>query len=94
MSSIIYKQPVTEEQQKAVVQAAENKANFDEIKQELKNKTNQLANDDIEIVGLLSRCRKSVEDGDIQEAYDIIQMAKKRYPDNLRIEAFAWNYLR
>ena len=47
--SIIYKQPVTEEQQKAVVQAQEQKIALDEIRASIKSEANTRSNDDIEI---------------------------------------------
>ncbi|MBQ1926732.1 MAG: hypothetical protein II180_11515, partial [Proteobacteria bacterium] len=49
---------------------------------------------DAKIVKLLATCRKYIDDGDIQEAYDRIEAARKKEPDNLRLEAFAWNYFR
>ena len=50
--------------------------------------------EDEDIVKLLATCRQYLNDGDMQEAYEVIQRAKKTYRDNLRIEAFEWNYLR
>lgn len=45
--SIIYKTPVSEEQQKAVVQAQQNKIELDQIRASIKNESTTRANDDI-----------------------------------------------
>lgn len=55
--SIIYRTPVTEEQQKAVVTAQQNKVALDEIRAAIKTESNTRANDDIEINRNISALR-------------------------------------
>ena len=49
--------------------------------------------EDTAAIKTIARCRQLLESGDKQSAVDLIQQAQEKYPDNLRLEAFAWNYL-
>ena len=65
-----------------------------EAERQAREEAERQAREDRDIIKLLTTCRHYMDDGDMQEAYEVIQRALKRYPRNLRLEAFAWNYLR
>ena len=66
----------------------------EEAERQAREEAERRKKEDEDIVKLLATCRQYLNDGDMQEAYEVIQRAKKTYRDNLRIEAFEWNYLR
>ena len=66
----------------------------EEAERQAREEVERRKKEDEDIVKLLATCRQYLNDGDMQEAYEVIQRAKKTYRDNLRIEAFEWNYLR
>ena len=80
---------IREEAERLAREEAERKA-----KEEARLLAERRAREDVEIIELLVKCRRYIDDGDLQEAYEIIQRAHKSYPENLRLEAFEWNYLR
>ena len=82
-----------EEQRRKAAEEAKREAER-KAQEEARLLAERRAREDVEIIELLVKCRRYIEDGDLQEAYEIIQRAHKSYPENLRLEAFEWNYLR